>query len=48
MFLFGLDEEEEISDVEILIIFLGSEESLDEDFEDLIYNLSLLEELDKD
>lgn len=46
--MFGPDEEEEISDAETLTTSSDSEESLDEDFEDLTYNLSSSEESDKD
>lgn len=48
MSLFGPDEEEEISDAETLTTSSDSEESLDEDFEDLTDNLSSSEESDKD
>lgn len=46
--MFGPDEEEEISDAETLTTSSDSEESLDDDFEDLTYNLSSSEESDKD
>lgn len=46
--MFGPDGEEEISDAETLTTSSDSEESLDDDFEDLTYNLSSSEESDKD